>query len=222
MYHMEFFLEHCPTGARPDDYDGCLTVSTKRSRTVKKHEVKIMSGLGSSWVSDIQCREEYSEEAFHMVALSLHASPSTRIQDLQPKHSHTHARLGFADLFNLLQAFLRSLNEKHYFMLYCFSLRYFIKNIIPIHALFKAKKLIWHSEIRLARIHSALLGSRTYIIYWEALQLRSYRFSIGTDATRMMSVKCWVGLSLSSSVTPASAFLQEVGGREGAKTQHLS
>lgn len=81
--------------------------------------------------------------------------------------------------------------------------------MIPSHTLFKAKKLLCHSEIHLAGIHSALLGSRTYIIYREALQLLSYSFSIGTDATGMMSVKCWVRLSLPSSMTPASAFLQE-------------
>lgn len=94
-------------------------------------------------------------------------------------------------------------------MLNCFSLQYFIKYIIPSHALVEAKKLICHSEIHLARIHDALLGSRIYIIYWEVLQLLSSRFSLGTDATGIMSVKCWVGLSLSGSATPASAFLQE-------------
>jgi len=158
-----------------------------------------------------------------MVALSLCSSPSTWIQDLQSKHSHPiiyiHAKLGFADLFNLLPAFLRSLNEKHYFPLYCFSLQYFITYINPSHVLFEAKKLICHSEIHLAGIHGTLLGSRTYVIYWEVLQLLCYKFSIGTDATGMMSVKCWVGLSLSSSATPASAFLQEGGG--GGDGKHL-
>lgn len=161
-----------------------------------------------------------------MVALSLCSSPRTRIQDLQSKHSHPiiyiHTRLGFTDLFNLLQSFLRSLNEKRYFMLYCFSLQYFMKYIIPSHALFEAKKLICHSEIHLARLHGALLGSRTYVIYWEALQLLSYRFSIGTDATGMMSVKCWVGLSLSSSATPASAFVQERGKKTPTLRLHNS
>lgn len=119
--------------------------------------------------------------------------------------SNTRQRSGY--LFNLLRTFLRSSNEKHYFMLHCFSLQYFTKCIIPSHMLFEAKKLICHSEIHLAWLRSAMLGSRTYIIYWEGLQLLSYRFRVRTDAAEMMSVKCWVGLSLSSSSTPVSAFL---------------
>lgn len=55
----------------------------------------------------------------------------------------------------------------------------------------------------------ALLGSRIYIIYREVLQLRSSRFSLGTDATGIMSVKCWAGLALSGFANLASAFLQE-------------
>lgn len=119
--------------------------------------------------------------------------------------SDMRQKLGY--LFNLLHTFLRSSNEKHYFMLHCFPPQYFTKCIIPSHTLFEAKKLICHSEIHLVWLRSAMLGSRTYIIYWEGLQLLSYRFRLRTDAAGMMSVKCWVGLSLSSSSTPVSAFL---------------
>lgn len=94
-------------------------------------------------------------------------------------------------------------------MLYCFSLQYFIKYIIPSPAHFKAQKWICPSEIYLAEIHGALLGSRTYIIHWEVFQLLSHSFTTGTDAIVMMSGKCWVGLASCSSATSASAFHQE-------------
>lgn len=98
-------------------------------------------------------------------------------------------------------------------MLYCFSLQYFIKYIIPSHAHFKAQKLICPSEIHLAGIHGALLGSRTYIIHREVFQLLSYGFTTGTDAAGMMSGKCWAGLALCSSATPAPVFHQEGGNK---------
>lgn len=157
---------------------------------------------------------KHSGEAFQVLTLSLRSSQSHSCTQSRGPHpstttlmfcSDTRQKLGY--LFNLLHTFLRSSNEKHYFMLHCFSPQYFTKCIIPSHTLFEAKKLICHSEIHLLWLRSAMLGSRTYIIYWEGLQLLSYRFRLRTDAAGMMSVKCWVGLSLSSSSTPVSAFL---------------
>lgn len=80
-----------------------------------------------------------------------------------------------------------------------------MKCITPRHTLCEAEKLTCHSEIHLAWLHGALLGSRTYIMHWEALQLLCYRFRIGMDAAGMMSALRCVGLSLSSSEPPVSA-----------------
>lgn len=109
---------------------------------------------------------------------------------------YSHARSW--RLVSFATRFLRSSNEKHCFTLHCCSLQDFIKCIIPSHALLRAKKSMCHSEIYLAGIHSTWLGSSTYLIYWEVLQLLSYSLTIGTDATGMMSAECWVGLSLSN------------------------
>lgn len=111
------------------------------------------------------------------------------------------------------------LKWKALFMLHCFSLQDFMKCIIPSHVLFNAKKFMCHSEIYLTGIHSTWLGSSTYIIYWEALQLLSYSFTIGADATGMMSVKCWVGLSLSSWLQHQLFFKKRSG---GGNLPHLS
>lgn len=204
MCNVELSVEHCPTGARPHNYDSSLMASTKCSRRVKKHEVKTHNRF----------RElQYSEKAFHWSPCPCSLPHVTRSRTFSPSTAtlifYIHSKAGIWRIVS----FLRPSNEQLYFMLYCFSLQYFIKYIIPSHAHFKAQKLICPSEIHLAGIHGALLGSRTYIIHREVFQLLSYAFTTGTDATGMMSGKCWVGLALCSSATPASAFHQEGGNK---------